>query len=61
MINPLNKVPFNTNRCFVMATSQSGCEVYMPVNNSSDRAMKTKRDELQSYMDSQKQPPLRLA
>lgn len=57
MKNPLLDVPPNTKRVYVMATANLGCKVYMPVDSFDHKRQIEKRDELQSFLDSQDQPP----
>jgi len=52
-LNPLDNVPLNTRRVYVVATAQSGCKVYMPVDTISPNIQHFKRDQLQDYLDNQ--------
>lgn len=56
MINPLEDVPLNTKRVFVVGTTKDGCEVYMPVDSFDDHEIYTKRIQLQKYLNSQPSP-----
>jgi len=55
--NPLLYTPLNTKRVFVMATTHSGCEVYMPVDSNNAALEEAKKAALQAYLDSQPVPP----
>ena len=44
---PLNRVPLNTKKVFVMGRTASGTEVYMPVNSLNDAVIDKKKKELQ--------------
>lgn len=62
MKNPLIDVPLNTKKVYVMATADTGCKVYMPVNSFDDKQQIEKRDELQAYLDTKNPlPPLMVA
>lgn len=52
-MNPLNDVPLNNKRSYVMGTTYSGCEIYMPVDSYDDDILKNKKNELQKYLDNQ--------
>ena len=56
MKNPLEDVPLNTKRVYVMATTYSGCEIYMPVDSNNDSAITQKKIDLQNFLNSQVQP-----
>ncbi len=51
MENPLESVPLNTEKVYVMATTKTGCEIYMPVNSQDDVEINKKKDDLQKYLD----------
>lgn len=53
MINPLENVPLNTKRVYVMGTTHRGCEIYMPVDSFQDDEILEKKKQLQTYLDSQ--------
>lgn len=58
MINPLDNIPINTTRVFVMATTLDGCEVYLPTiinfdHPEYDKLTKQKKADLQFYLDKQ--------
>ena len=55
-----NKLPLNTQKCYTMCKSSDGCEIYIPVMSRDSRVIATKKDELQSYLDSQPNNPLKV-
>jgi len=61
MTNPLDNVPLNTKMVYVMATTPSGCEIYMPVDSSDVDVVNTTKQQLQSHLNTaypiQPQPP----
>jgi hypothetical protein len=57
MKNPLDSVPLNTKRQYVMATTYNGCEVYMPVDSTDDRDLLDAKARLQAHLDGQSRPP----
>lgn len=52
MNNPLDNVPLNTNRQFVMGVAKGGCEIYVPVEFTSILAQNVRQKMLQEYLDS---------
>ena len=55
-MSPLDNVPLNTRRVYVMATAPGGCEVYMPVDNDNDGEQRRMRDVLQAHLNTQPTP-----
>ena len=53
MNNPLQDVPLNTKKVYVMATSPSGCKIYMPVDSNEEAILQLKRRELQDQLNNQ--------
>ena len=51
--NPLLNVPLNTKKVYVMASTKTGCDVYMPVDSFTLKLQTDKRDELQKWLDTQ--------
>jgi len=51
--NPLASLPVNTAKAYVMATTLTGCKIYMPVVNNNEKFMNMKRDALQKYLNNQ--------
>ena len=51
-MNPLQNVPLNTKRQYVMAKTKSGCKVYMPVDSFSNVVLTSKKNQLQMHFDS---------
>ena len=56
-MNPLNNVPLNTKRQFVMGKTSSGCEVYMPVDSNDIDVLRGKKHQLQYYLNKQPKEP----
>jgi len=56
MKNPLENLPLNTKRVYVMAKTHSGCEVYMPVDSDNDAAITQKKIDLQNFLNTQTAP-----
>ncbi len=52
MNNPLDNVPLNTNRQFVMGVAKGGCEIYVPVELTSILAQNARKRMVQEYLDS---------
>ena len=52
MNNPLDNVPLNTNRQFVMGVAKCGCEIYVPVEFTNILAQNVRQKMLQEYLDS---------
>jgi len=66
MHNPLENVPLNLESAFVMATTNDGCEIYMPVKigrvgeeitKGQQKFLDRKKKELQDYLE-WKDPPV---
>ena len=57
-MNPLDNLPLNTRKSYVMATTKSGCEVYMPVDTDSNAVMIAAKNTLQEHLDTQPAPPM---
>lgn len=57
MKNPLNDLPLNTKRVYVLGKCHTGCEVYMPVDSFSENIQQEKKNELQNWLNSQYIPP----
>ena len=56
MNNILENIPLNTKKVYVKATTHSGCEIYMPVDCDNEYEESIKKQELQSYLNSQPLP-----
>ena len=50
MNNPLLSVPLNTQQSYVMAKTNNGCEVYMPVDSRDNVIVNGKKRELAEYL-----------
>lgn len=61
MNNPLQNVPLNTKKVYVMCETYDGCEVYMPVDSYDDQDQLRKKKELQYFLDQQADNPLLIA
>ena len=57
MKNPLNDLPLNTKRVYVLGKCYTGCEVYMPVDSFVENIQQEKKNELQNWLNSQYVPP----
>ena len=53
MINPLENIPLNNKHVYVMGTTKTGCEVYIPVDTYDHTKQVDKRNELQEYLNNQ--------
>ena len=49
----LPDIPLNTDKCYVMAVARSGCEVYIPVNFTTEEALLVRKAEIQEILNSQ--------
>jgi len=57
LTNPLNNVPYNTQRVFIMAKTLDGCEIYMPVDSRNDAYITQQKIKLQNWLDTQYKVP----
>jgi hypothetical protein len=55
--NPLNNLPLNSKRVYVMAKTPKGCEIYMPVNSFNDEHLTQKKIDLQIWLNETYSPP----
>jgi hypothetical protein len=60
-MNPFKDVPFNTKQAYVRGITHQGTEIYLPVDNSDDDAMKIKQNFLQNFLNQQEKPEPLLA
>lgn len=49
----LPDIPLNTDKCYVMAVARSGCEVYIPINFTTEEALLGRKSEIQEILDNQ--------
>ena len=49
----LPDIPLNTDKCYVMTVARSGCEVYIPINFTTEEALLARKVEIQEILDSQ--------
>jgi len=52
-IKPLDFVPFNTKKQYVMAVTKSGCEIYMPVDSYDESVLMLSKINLQKQLDNE--------
>lgn len=50
MENPLENIPLNTKKIYVMATTNQGCKIFMPADSYETIYLFKKRNELQKYL-----------
>ena len=58
MKEPSEIATLNTQKIYVRGTTQSGCHVYMPINDLSNEAQENARRNLQNFLDSQPGPEI---
>ena len=57
MIDPFINVPLNTKKVYVMGTTHSGCEIYLPIDSNINAVQLQARDNLRAYLLTQPKPP----
>ncbi len=55
--NPLENIPLNTKRMFIMGVTYCGCEIYLPLRSRDDKYIAVMKQRLQNHLNKQKIPP----
>jgi hypothetical protein len=50
IFNPFKNVPLNTLKVYVRGITNTGCQVFLPINNFDHEIQIERRDELQRYL-----------
>ena len=58
MISPLKDLPLNTLRVYVRGITQTGCQIYVPIDSEIPKIHQLTKRDLQAYLDNQVMPEI---